>query len=153
LPLTGPLSGRLNLEALQKEHLPFVTRLSAAGLPDVLVALPQGAQPELWERAQLLEVTAAGKRDVIAGGEERQQRDRARREARVAKAKAELARPAGVKREKADTQKLASQAGRALQRLKAHRYFDYHVDEHCRLHWQKMAALIEVEASRDGVYQ
>jgi transposase len=148
----GGMSSRLNLEALQKEHLPFVTRLSAASLPEVLAALPQEAQPELWDRTQLLEVTVEGKRYVIAGGEERQQRDRARREARLAKAEAELERLAAVKRKKVDAQKLASQAGRALQRLKAHKYFDYHVDKRGRLHWQKKAALIEAEQSRDGFY-
>jgi transposase len=148
----GGMSSRLNLEALREEHLPFVTRLSAARLPEVLAALPQDAQPELWDRTQLLEVTVEGKRYVIAGGEERQQRDRARRQARLAKAEAELSRLAAVKRKKVDAQKLASQAGRALQRLKAHKYFDYHVDKKGRLHWQKKAALIEAEASRDGFY-
>src|SRR5690242_10671260 len=93
-----------------------------------------------------------GKRYVIAGGEERRQRDRARREARLAKAEAALTRLAAVKRKKVDAQKLASQAGRALQRLKAHKYFDYHVDKKGRLHWQKKEALIEAEASRDGFY-
>jgi transposase len=148
----GGMSSRLNLEALQKEHLPFVTRLSAASLPEVLAALPQDAQPELWDRTQLLEVTLEGKRYVIAGGEERQQRDRARREARLAKAEATLSRLAAVKRKKVDAQKLASQAGRALQRLKAHKYFDYHVDKKGRLHWQRKEALIEAEQSRDGFY-
>ena len=152
LVFDGGMSSRLNLEALQKEHLPFVTRLSAASLPEVLAALPQDAQPELWDRTQLLEVTVEGKRYVIAGGQERQQRDQARREARLAKAEAELSRLAGVKRKKVDAQQLASQAGRALQRLKAHKYFDYHVDKKGRLHWQKKAALIEAEQSRDGFY-
>jgi transposase len=133
----GGMSSRLNLEALQKEHLPFVTRLSPASLPEVLAALPQDPQPELWDRTQLLEVSLEGKRYVIAGGQERQQRDRARREARLAKAEAALARLAAVKRKKVDGQKLASQAGRALQRLKAHKYFDYRVDKRGRLHWQK----------------
>jgi transposase len=148
----GGMSSRLNLEALQKEHLPFVTRLSPASLPEVLAALPQDPQPELWDRTQLLEVTLEGKRYVIARGEERQQRDRARREARLAKAEAALSRLAAVKRKSVDAQKLASQAGRALQRLKAHKYFDYHVDAQGRLHWQKKAALIEAEQSRDGFY-
>jgi hypothetical protein len=118
------MSSRLNLEALRKEHLPFVARLSPASLPEILAALPQEAQPELWDRTQLLEVMVKGKRYVIVGGEERQQRDRARCEARLAKAEAELTRLAAVKRKKVDAQKLASQAGRALQRLKAHKDFD-----------------------------
>jgi Transposase DDE domain len=65
----GGMSSRLNLEALQKEDLPFVTRLSPASLPEVLAALPQEVQPELWDRSQLLEVTVEGKRYVIAGGQ------------------------------------------------------------------------------------
>jgi transposase len=148
----GGMSSRLNLEALRQEDLPFVTRLSPASLPEILAALPQETQPELWDRTQVLEVTLEGKRYVIAGGQERQQRDRARREARLAKAEAALSRLAGVKRKKVEAQKLASQAGRALQRLKAHKYFEYWVDQRGRLHWQKKAALIEAEQSRDGFY-
>jgi hypothetical protein len=148
----GGMSSRLNLEALRAEDLPFVTRLSAASLPAVLAALPQEAQPLLWDRTSLLEVTLDGKRYVIAGGEERQHRDRARRQARLAKAEAELARLAAVRRKKVDPQKLASQAGRALQRLKAHQYFDYRVDEQGRLCWQPKQAFIDAEQSRDGLY-
>jgi hypothetical protein len=33
--------------------------------------------------------------------------------------------------------------------LKAHKYFDYHVDKRGRLHWQKKEALIEAEQSRE----
>jgi transposase len=148
----GGMSSRLNLEALRAEDLPFVTRLSAASLPAVLAALPQDAQPLLWDRTSRLEVTLEGKRYVIAGGEERQHRDRARRQARLAKAEAELARLAAVPRKRVDPQKLASQAGRALQRLQAHKYFDYRVDENGRLCWQPRQALIDAEQSRDGFY-
>lgn len=148
----GGRSNRLNLEGLQKEDLPFVTRLSPASLLEVLAALPQETQPELWNRTQLLEVIVDGKRYVIAGGQERQQRDRARREARLATAEVELAGMATVKRKNVDAQKLASQAGRALQRLKAHKYFEYRVDPQGQLHWQKKAALLEAEQGRDGFY-
>ena len=148
----GGMSSRLNLEALRAEDLPFVTRLSAASLPEVLAALPQDAQPGLWDRTKVLEVIVEGKRYVIAGGKERQQRDQARRHARVAQAEAELTRLAAVRRKTVDAQKLASQAGRSLQRCKAHKYFDYRVDADGRLHWQKKAALIEAEESRDGFY-
>jgi hypothetical protein len=148
----GGMSSRLNLEALRQEDLPFVTRLSAASLPEVLAALPQDTQPELWDRTRLLEVTVEGKRYVIAGGEQRQQRDRARREARLAKAQAELGRLAAVRRKNVDAQKLASQVGRALQRLKAHPYFEYRVDAQGQLHWQKKEAFLEAEQSRDGFY-
>jgi transposase len=148
----GGMSSRLNLEALRAEDLPFVTRLSAASLPHVLAALPQDAQPHLWDRTSLLEVTLEGKRYVIAGGAERQQRDQARRQARLQQAEAELTRLAAVRRKTVNPQKLASQAGRALQRLKAHKYFDYHVNEDGRLCWQQKQALLEAEQSRDGLY-
>ena len=148
----GGMSSRLNLEALRADDLPFVTRLSTASLPGVLAALPQEAQPLLWDRTHLIEVTLEGKRYVIAGGEERQHRDQARRHARLQKAEAELTRLAAVRRKRVDPQKLASQAGRALQRLKAHKYFDYHVDDHGRLCWQPKQALIDAEQSQDGFY-
>ncbi|HEY0793718.1 MAG TPA: IS1634 family transposase [Chthoniobacterales bacterium] len=148
----GGMSSRLNLEALRAEELPFVTRLSAASLPAVLAALPQDAQPLLWDRTSLVEVTLEGKRYVIAGGEERRHRDRARRQARLQKAEAELTRLAAVRRNKVDPQQLASQAGRALQRLQAHQYFDYRVDEQGRLCWQPKQALLDAEQSRDGLY-
>jgi transposase len=146
------MSSRLNLEAMRADDLPFVTRLSAASLPAVLAALPQEAQPLLWDRTHLVELTLEGKRYVIAGGEERQRRDQARRQTRLAKAEAELTRLAAVPRKRVDPQKLASQAGRALQRLKAHPYFDYRVDENGRLCWQPRHALIDAEQSRDGFY-
>jgi hypothetical protein len=43
-------------------------------------------------------------------------------QSRIAKAAAELQRLAAVKRKQVDPQKLASQVGRSLQRLKAHKY-------------------------------
>jgi hypothetical protein len=65
---------------------------------------------------------------VIAGGLWRQERDQQRRSLRLAKAAAALGKMAAVKRRKVDVQKLASQAGRLLERLKAHKYFTYRVD-------------------------
>jgi transposase len=146
------MSSTLNLEALRKEELDFVTRLSTTTLRELLAQLPQDAQPRLWDRTGLIELTVDGKRYVVAGGEERQQRDLARRQARLHKAELELQRLAGVRRKKADPQKLASQAGRALQRLKAHQYFHYGVDAQGRLHWEKKQALIEAEQRLDGFY-
>jgi hypothetical protein len=99
-------------------------------LREVIAQLPQDGQPQLCDRTKLIELTLEGKRYVIAGGEHRQQRDLARRSARLEKAQSELKRLAAVRRKKPNAQKLASQAGRALQRLKAHKYFRYWVDEH-----------------------
>ena len=119
------MSSTLNLEAMRKEDLHFVTRLSTATLREVVAQSPQEDQPQLWDRTKLIELTLEGKRYVIAGGVYRQQRDFARRSAQLEKAQKELKRLAAVRRRKPDAQKLASQAGRALQRLKAHKYFAY----------------------------
>ena len=51
------------------------------------------------------------------------------------------------------TQKLASQVGRALQRLKAHQYFEYSVVSQGKLQWNRRADLIQTEAVRDGLYR
>jgi hypothetical protein len=68
----------------------------------------------------LIELTLGDKRYVIAGGEYRQQRDLAWRKARLEKAEIDLQRLAAVHR-KPIPRNWASQAGRALQRLKAHK--------------------------------
>jgi hypothetical protein len=106
----------------------------------------------LWDRTKLIESTVEGKRYVIAGGEYRQQRDLARRRARLEKAESELKRLAAVRRKKPNPQKLASQVGRKLQQLKAHKYFQYWVDEQRQLQYQKNDELIESEQSLDGLY-
>jgi transposase len=146
------MSSTLNLEAMRKEDLHFVTRLSTATLREVVAQLPQEDQPQLWDRTKLIELTLEGKRYVIAGGVYRQQRDFARRSARLEKAQKELKRLADVRRRKPDAQKLASQAGRALQRLKAHKYFRYWVDEKGQLNYQKNDEVIAIEQSLDGLY-
>jgi transposase len=146
------LSSSLNLEAMRKEDLHFVTRLSTATLRELIAQLPHDAQPQLWDRTQLIELNFEGKRYVIAGGEHRQQRDLARRAARLEKAERELQRLAAVRRKRPNAQKLASQVGRRLQQLKAHKYFRYWVDEQGQLHYEKNAELIELEQSLDGLY-
>src|ERR1700758_1490979 len=146
------MSSTLNLEAMREEHLDFVTRLSAATLRELIAQLPHDMQPQLWDRTQLIELTLENKRYVIAGGEYRRQRDWARRKARLEKAQIELQRLAAVRRKKPNPQKLASQAGRALQRLKAHKYFQYWVDEQGQLQYQKNNELIQTEQSLDGLY-
>ena len=59
---------------------------------------------------------------------------------------------AGLKRKKVDPQKLASQVGRTLQRLKAHKYFAYRVEPKGQLVWEQKADLIAEEAQQDGWY-
>src|SRR5213076_1180252 len=109
-------------------------------------------QLELGDRQKLMEITHEGKRYVIAGGQWRQQRDRERRQSRIDKAETELKRLAAVKRKKVDPQKLASQVGRSLQRLKAHKYFSYHVEPEGQLRWERKEDLIARESQQDGWY-
>ena len=59
---------------------------------------------------------------------------------------------AALKRKKVNPQKLASQVGRALQRLKAHKYFDYSVNPQGKLQWSRRTDLIHSETIRDGLY-
>jgi len=148
----GGMSSQLNLAALTEAKLAFVTRLSTATLQTLVAELGLEKQLELGDDQQLLEVSHAGKRYVIAGGFWRQQRDQERRQSRLAKGEAELRRLAAVKRKRTDPQKLASQVGRSLQRLKAHKYFTYQVDPKGRLQWGRKEDLITQEARHDGWY-
>lgn len=148
----GGMSSQINLEAMDAAHLGYVTRLSAATLRGLVEALALEKQLELGDGPKLMEITHEGKRYVIAGGPWRQQRDQARRQSRIDKAAAELKRLAAVKRKKVDGQKLASQVGRNLQRLKAHKYFTYHVDAQGHLQWERKEAVIAQEAQQDGWY-
>jgi transposase len=148
----GGMSSKVNLEALEALKLRYVTRLGAGALEELLAQLPPDQAPELWDRTQVMEIVREGKRYVIAGGPWRQQRDQQRRQARLAKAEAELKRLAAVKRKRVNPQKLASQVGRALQRLKAHKYFQYSVDAQGKLEWSRRTNLIQAEAVRDGLY-
>jgi transposase len=148
----GGMSSQLNLAALTEAKLTFVTRLSTATLQTLVDELGLDKQLELGDDQRLLEVSHQGKRYVIAGGPWRQQRDQERRQSRLVKAEAALRRLAAVQRKKTDPQKLASQAGRTLQRLKAHKYFTYQVDPKGRLQWARKADLITQEARQDGWY-
>jgi len=146
----GGMSSRINLEAMSAAGLGYVTRLSAATLQSLVAELALEKQLELGDRQTLMELSHQNKRYVIAGGPWRQQRDQQRRQSRLDKAEVELKRLAAVKRKKVDGQKLASQVGRSLQRLQAHKYFSYYVDERGKLQWQRKEPLIAQEAHQDG---
>lgn len=148
----GGMSSQINLEAMDAAHLGYVTRLSAATLHRLVEEWGLEQQLELGDRQKLMEVTHQAKRYVIAGGPWRQQRDQERRQSRIDKAEAELKRLAAVQRKKLDVQKLASQVGRSLQRLKAHKYFTYQVDAQGHLQWERKQELIAQEAQQDGWY-
>jgi Transposase len=148
----GGMSSRVNLQALTDANLRYVTRLSVATLQTLVAELALEKQLELEDGPRLLEISHQGKRYVIAGGLWRQQRDQDRRQSRLAKAETELKRLAAVKRKKVDPQKLASQVGRSLQRLKAHKYFTYKVELGGQLCWEHKEELIAQEAQQDGWY-
>jgi hypothetical protein len=148
----GGMSSKVNLETIEALQLKYVTRLGAAMLDQLIAQLPADQSPELWDRTQVMEIVREGKRYVIAGGPWRRQRDQERRAARLAKAETELQRIAAVPRKQVDAQKLASQVGRTLQRLKAHKYFDYSVTPQGQLQWHRRADAIRVETVRDGLY-
>ena len=146
------MASRVNLDAIEAEKLSYVTRLSKAQLGALLKRLPEDSQPELFDCTRLVEIEHKGRRYVIAGGEMRRYRDKERREVRMAKAEAAMKELAAAKRKKVDPQKLASQAGRLLQRLKAHKYFDYRVDDAGKLHFSRKQEVIDAEARLDGWY-
>jgi transposase len=148
----GGMSSRINLEAMTEANLGYVTRLSASTLQTLVSELALEKQMELGDQPRLLEISHQGKRYVIAGGPWRQQRDQDRRQSRIAKAEAELKRLAAVQRKKVDPQKLASQVGRSLQRLKAHKYFTYQVETGGRLRWERKEEFIAQETQQDGWY-
>jgi len=148
----GGMSSKLNLEALEKSGLKFVTRLCNATLEKLLDELPQDQQLELADTDKLVEIIHEGKRHIVAGGPWRQQRDQERRAARLAKAEAALTKLAATQRRRPNAQKIASQAGRTLQTLKAHKYFSYEVDSAGVLHWARKEEVIAAERAHDGWY-
>ena len=148
----GGMSSTVNLEALEQAQMQFVTRLSNSTLEALMEDLSEEQQLELGDRSRLVEINHEGKRYVIAGGSWQQKRDEERRTVRMDKARAALQKMAGVKRKRVDAQKLASQAGRMLERLKAHKYFTYHVNPQGVLEWEEKQEIIRKETDRDGWY-
>lgn len=148
----GGMSSRLNLESMTEDSLTFVTRLSTPSLAALIKETGTDLQMELGDQTQVMEIVHDGKRHVLAGGQWRRQRDRDRRVARLAKGEAVLRKLAAVKRVKVDAQKLASQAGRALERVKAHKYFIYKVNPAGQLVWEQKPDAVGQEESLDGWY-
>lgn len=92
-------------------------------LRQLVAQASEAGSPELWDPTDLMGIMHEGKRYVVVGGTWCEQRNRQRRESRLAKAEAELQQLAAVQRKKANPQNLASQVGQALQRLYAHKYY------------------------------
>lgn len=152
----GGMSGEINLKAMSAAGLSYVTRLSNATLDSLIADHPQTAaevaQMELGDAPRLIEIEHQGQRYVLAGGAWRAQRDRERRTARITKGEALLTALAAKKRKKVNAQKLASTVGRALDKIKAHKYFTYEVDATGVLRWARKESVIAEEQSRDGWY-
>lgn len=152
----GGMSGEINLKAMSEAGLSYVTRLSNATLESLISGhgsiAGEMAQMELGDAPRLIEVEHQGQRHVLAGGAWRAQRDLERRTARLQKGEAILTKLAAVKRRKVNAQKLASTAGRALERAKAHKYFHYEVDAAGHLQWSRKTSVIAEETDRDGWY-
>lgn len=148
----GGMSSSINLEQMRSDELDYVTRLPASTLRSLARRLPRDNQPELWDRDSLVEFEEDGKRYVVAGSEYRRQRDRDRREARLAKGRRGLDQFNAVRRQKVDVQKLSAQVGRMLARAKAFKYFDYHIEADGTATWSENAQAIEEEARFDGWY-
>jgi len=152
----GGMSGEINLKAMSEAGLSYVTRLSNATLESLIAdhdsASGEIAQMELGDAPRLIEVEYEGQRYVLAGGAWRAQRDLERRTARLKKGEALLTKLAAAKRRKVNAQKLASTTGRALERAKAHKYFNYEVDAAGQLQWSRKTSVIADETDRDGWY-
>lgn len=152
----GGMSAAINLKAMSAAGLRYVTRVSNATLEALLAdhkeAAAEVAQMELGDQPRLIEIEHKGQRFVLAGGAWRAQRDHERRAARLVKGEALLTTLAAKKRKKVDVQKLASTTGRALEKIKAHKYFHYEVDAAGVLQWSRKESVITEEQSRDGWY-
>jgi transposase len=148
----GGMSSRINLEQMEAEQLKYVTCLSSAALAALVSELPSEVQPSLWDRTQLMDVVHEGKRYVIAGGVFRKHRDEERRQTRIAKAEAALAKLAKVPRKRPNIQKLVSTAGRLLERFSAHKYFEYGVKDNGVLYYRVKKEKMREEAALDGLY-
>jgi transposase len=148
----GGMSSRINIKALEQNQLEFVTRLSNASLSSLIKKLPSEVQLELGDHNRVLDVEHEGKRYVIAGGPWRKQRDQERRALRMSKGEALLVKMAAVKRRRTDAQKLASQVGRALEKINAHKYFSYQVGADGQLEWERKLDAVSDEEAYDGWY-
>lgn len=152
----GGMSGAINLQAMADAGLHYVTRLSNSTMVSILSSCQKTTgkviQMELGDQPGLIEIEHEGKRYVLAGGMWRAQRDRERREARIAKGEKVLKDLAAKKRKNVNAQKLASTVGRALERVKAHKYFSYEIDPTGLLQWKRKEGVIDEEKNHDGWY-
>ena len=124
----GGMKSRWNLEMLTGMELEHVSRSTQAKLQEIVRRLPEDRQLWLTDRTRIWEIEHQGVRYVIAGGEWRVPWDREKRQSRIEAGEEELRQIAKATRKGADRALLGSRVGRALQRLQAHKYFQYGVD-------------------------
>lgn len=152
----GGMSAEINLQAMTLAGLNYVTRLSNSTLQSLITSHDTVAaemeQMELGDQPRLIEIEHEGQRYVLAGGAWRAQRDAERRTVRLTKGEALLTKLAATKRKNVKPQKLASTVGRALERIKAHKYFDCTINAAGQLQWSRRTAVIDEEKNRDGWY-
>ncbi|QSR87916.1 IS1634 family transposase [Methylacidiphilum caldifontis] len=148
----GGMKSRWNLEILTGLELQYVTRATQAKLQEIIGSLPEDRQLWLTDRTRVLEIEYQGVRYVIAGGEWRAQRDRERRERRIEKGEELLRQIARSMRKGVDPVNLGSQVGRALQKIQAHKYFQYGVDTKGRFWWKLDRDRVKEEEAIDGWY-
>ena len=148
----GGMKSRWNLEMLTGMELEYVTRSTQAKLQEIVRRLPEDRQLWLTDRTRVLEIEHQGVRYVIAGGEWRAQRDRDRRQSRIEAGEEVLREMAKTLRKRADPVEIGSRVGRALQRLQAHKYFQYGVDAKGRFWWKLDQERIKEEEAIDGWY-
>ena len=152
----GGMSAEFNLAAMEEAGLSYVTRLSNTTLDSIAKQSSEVssamAQMELGDKTGLIEIDHAGKRYVLAGGAWRAQRDRDRRTARLEKGEKILRELAAKRRKKINVQKLASTIGRALEKAKAHKYFNYQISDEGTILWSRKEDIIQEERGRDGWY-
>ncbi|MBW6414507.1 IS1634 family transposase [Methylacidiphilum fumariolicum] len=148
----GGMRSCWNLEILTGMELEYVTRSTRAKLQEILSRLPEDRQLWLMDRTRVLEIEQEGVRYVIAGGEWRAQRDRERRQSRIAQAEEVLRQITKAVRRQVNPVNLGSRVGRALQKLKAHKYFQYGVDAGGRFWWKLDQERVKEEEATDGWY-
>ncbi|MGD9897269.1 MAG: IS1634 family transposase [Candidatus Methylacidiphilaceae bacterium] len=148
----GGMKSQLNLEMLTGMELQYVTRANQAKLRELVQHLPQGSQPELWDKTRLMDIEQDGVRYVIAGGEDRAFRDASRRKTRLARGEEELQLLAKALPKEIDPVQLGSRVGRRLQWLNAHKYFLYGIDGKGRFWWKRNEEAIREETALDGWY-
>ncbi|CAB4242482.1 conserved protein of unknown function [Methylacidimicrobium sp. AP8] len=148
----GGMKSRWNLEMLTGMELEYVTRSTGTKLQEIVRRLPKDRQLWLTDRTRVMEIEHQGVRYVVAGGEWRAMRDRERRQSRIARGEEELRQIAKATRKGADPVELGSRIGRALQRIQAHKYFQYGVDAKGRFWWKLDQERVKEEEAIDGWY-